>query len=107
MKHRVLKCLVAALLLAVSAFLTLPPQASYAQQAQLSADELQEWQRLSARAEEAVSNARASTPAFETLRADLVRWRDIFLDAQDVNSPVIGTVRRQIEALGGVPEAGV
>ena len=107
MKHRVLKCLVAALLLAVSAFLTLPPQASYAQQAQLSADELQEWQRLSARAEEAVSNARASTPAFETLRADLVRWRDIFLDAQDVNSPVIGTVRRQIEALGAVPEEGV
>ncbi|MEO1285441.1 MAG: DUF3772 domain-containing protein, partial [Pseudomonadota bacterium] len=107
MMDRVIKCLLVAVLVMASAFVTVLPQPSYAQQAELTEDELQEWQRLSARAEEAISNARASTPAFEALRADLVLWRDIFVDAQEVNSRVIETVQRQIEALGAVPEDGV
>ena len=107
MMDRVIKCLLVAVLLTASAFVTVLPQPSYAQQAELTEEELQEWQRLSARAEEAISNARASTPAFEALRADLVLWRDIFVDAQEVNSRVIETVQRQIEALGAVPEDGV
>ena len=70
MMDRVIKCLLLAVLLTASAFVTVLPQPSYAQQAELTEEELQEWQRLSARAEEAISNARASTPAFEALSAD-------------------------------------
>jgi small-conductance mechanosensitive channel len=73
----------------------------------LSAEELAEdWKRTATRAEEAIAAARASTPAFETLRADLVVWRSLFLDAQEANSRTIATVQRQLDALGPVPEDG-
>ena len=107
MMDRVIKCLLVAVLLTASAFVTVPLLRSYAELAELIVVVLQEWHRLFERAEEAISNARASTPAFEALRADLVLWRDIFVDAQEVNSRVIETVQRQIEALGAVPEDGV
>ncbi|MEL7255482.1 MAG: DUF3772 domain-containing protein [Pseudomonadota bacterium] len=85
----------------------LSPTVIHAQAAGLSEEERETWQRLATRAEEAVANARASTPALETLRLDLVRWREIFLEARQTNSRSIATVQRQIETLGPVPEDGV
>ncbi|MEO0752409.1 MAG: DUF3772 domain-containing protein [Pseudomonadota bacterium] len=87
--------------------LTLAPHPAAAQDVQLTEEDREIWERLATRAEEAVANARASTPAFESLRADLVRWREFFLDAQQANARSITTVERQINALGPVPEDGV
>ncbi len=86
--------------------LTLAPVASYAQQVALTEEDQEIWQRLATRAEEAVANARASTPALEELRSDLVLWRDRFLKAQEANARTIATVQRQLDALGPVPESG-
>ncbi|MEM7733705.1 MAG: DUF3772 domain-containing protein [Pseudomonadota bacterium] len=83
------------------------PQEAHAQDSQITQEQTQVWQRLANRAEEAVAAGRASTPAFETLRSDLVRWREIFLDAQEANARSIATVQRQIDALGPVPEDGI
>jgi len=64
------------------------------------------WERVATRAEEAVESARASTQAFDTLRAELVRWRDRFQAAQQANASTISTVRQQLDALGPPPEDG-
>ncbi|MEO0369967.1 MAG: DUF3772 domain-containing protein [Pseudomonadota bacterium] len=88
------------------AALTLAPVAAEAQENAITEQDLATWERLAARAEEAVANARASTPALESLRADLVRWRGIFQDGQEINVRSIVTVQRQIDALGPVPENG-
>ncbi len=74
-----------------------------AQDLELTQDLLEDWERTAARAEEAVANARASTPAFEALRAHLATWRDTFQDAQQANARTIQTVRRQLDALGPPP----
>ncbi|MEM7598060.1 MAG: DUF3772 domain-containing protein [Pseudomonadota bacterium] len=93
--------------LALTSVYVAAPQPAFAQESIQFTDEDREiWERLATRAEEAVANARASTPAFESLRADLVRWRGFFLDAQEANSRSIATVERQIDALGPVPEDG-
>ncbi len=84
-----------------------PVQPAFAQQDQINDELSEDWLRTATRAEEAIAAARASTPAFETLRADLVTWRSIFLQAQQANSRTIATVRRQLDALGPVPEDGV
>ena len=64
------------------------------------------WTALATRAEQVTEDARASSEAFETLRADVVIWRDIFLAAQDAGSDRITNLEAQIAALGPVPETG-
>ncbi|MEL7256353.1 MAG: DUF3772 domain-containing protein [Pseudomonadota bacterium] len=64
------------------------------------------WLRTADRADEAIEAARASTTALESLREDLVGWRQEFLDAQSINANALATVRRQINDLGPVPEDG-
>ena len=64
------------------------------------------WEKVAARAEEAVDAARASTVALEDLRNELVDWRDKFQKAQAVNQTAITTVQSQLEALGPKPETG-
>jgi len=71
-----------------------------------AAPDFDEWDKVAQRAEEAVEEARASTPALEELRSELARWREQFAAAQDINSSTISTVQRQLEALGPVPENG-
>ena len=65
-----------------------------------------EWERLASRAEGVIEDGRASTEAFETLRADLVRWRATFQQAQSANRTRIETLRAQIATLGPAPEDG-
>src|SRR6056297_313194 len=71
-----------------------------------AAPDFDEWDKVAQRAEEAVEEARASTPALEELRSELARWREQFAAAQDINSSTISTVQRQLEALGPVSENG-
>lgn len=76
-----------------------------AQQAQEALD-YDAWERTATRAEDSIEAGRASAAAFESLREELVRWRDRFLEAQSQNASTIATVERQLEALGPVPEEG-
>ena len=62
------------------------------------------WESVATRAEDAIEASRASTPALESLREELVNWRRQFQEAQDSNATVIETVRNQLDALGPVPE---
>lgn len=64
------------------------------------------WEEVAARAEAIVSEGDASTDALEQLRANLARWRERFLDAQELNAERIETTREQISALGPPPEDG-
>ncbi len=64
------------------------------------------WNRVAARADEAIETGRASTNALEMLRVELADWRQRFLDAQDINRNAIETVQRQLDALGPAPEEG-
>ena len=99
-----IKSLVLALFL--GAF-TLLPAASQAQTQDVAQEiDIEAWQSLAQRAEEVISAARASNEAFEVLRADLVEWRERFLNRQDVNAARIETLRGQLDALGPPPEEG-
>ncbi len=62
------------------------------------------WESVARRAEEAIGAGRASDSALDQLRSELADWRARFLAAQSVNEARIATLRRQIEALGPVPE---
>ena len=64
------------------------------------------WQNVAQRAEIAVENGRASTNALEALRAQIVDWREQFLEAQTANEARIKTLTSQITSLG-TPAEGV
>src|SRR6056300_875750 len=64
------------------------------------------WTQLSARAQVMIDGDRASTSMLEAVRAEIVTWRTVFLDAQDINASRIATLREQIAALGPVPAEG-
>jgi potassium efflux system protein len=64
------------------------------------------WEELAARAEGVVARGQGSAFALRRLRADLVDWRDLLLDAQSVNARRIDTVTAQIAALGPAPAEG-
>ncbi|MGB7318890.1 MAG: DUF3772 domain-containing protein, partial [Planktotalea sp.] len=77
--------------------------------AQTAAPDYVAWDSVAQRAEIAVENGRASSSALETLRSQIVEWRETFLTAQTSNKARIVTLKSQIEALGtpleGVEEA--
>ncbi|MCP3971782.1 MAG: DUF3772 domain-containing protein [Rhodobacteraceae bacterium] len=64
------------------------------------------WGSVAGRAEASIEAARASSQAFESLRSEIVVWRERFLRVQDVNSARIETLKTQIEALGEPPGEG-
>ena len=64
------------------------------------------WSRTAVRAEDAVEAGRASNAAMQALRAELVKWRERFSQAQTVNAKTISGVEAQIKALGPAPETG-
>jgi len=65
-----------------------------------------QWALTADRAEGVIDAERASDPAFETLRTQLVEFREEFRTATGTNASRIETLRAQIEALGPVPEDG-
>jgi small-conductance mechanosensitive channel len=74
--------------------------------AQDTAPDYAAWQTVAERAEEAVENAEASNPVLETLRAEIVEWRQEFQGQLNSNDSRIATLQEQVEALGPAPEEG-
>ena len=64
------------------------------------------WRSFSTRVGTAIRDGKASSSVLGDLRADLVDWRDTFLDRQSTNSDRIASIRRQITAHGVAPETG-
>ena len=65
------------------------------------------WTETATRAEQVIDAERASDPAFETLRQQLVDWRAQFQEATGLNAARIETLRAQIAALGPAPADGI
>ncbi len=66
----------------------------------------QDWVKAAERADEAIEAARASNAAFEQLRAELVTYRQQFLEAQETNAVGIRNIQSQLDTLGPAPEEG-
>lgn len=64
------------------------------------------WEDVASRAEETLAGALASDLALTALRAELVRFRTAFAEAQDQNTDRIRTAEEQLSALGETPEGG-
>lgn len=65
------------------------------------------WEAFAGRIEDALSADGATSSFLEQTRAEIVRWRQRFLEAQDTNAVRIATLREQMGALGPVPAEGV
>ncbi|MFY0680198.1 MAG: mechanosensitive ion channel family protein [Thalassovita sp.] len=76
-------------------------------QADTSALDYAEWDRFAKRAETVLETGKASSEALETLRGQVVKWREGFLAAQSINKQRIATLQGQLDVLGPVPEEGV
>ncbi|MDF1854191.1 DUF3772 domain-containing protein [Pseudooceanicola sp.] len=100
---RLVHLLALALLLAGS---FLPGAQAQAQPVAGEALDYEQWVTTAKRAEEAVDAAAASDEALETLRSELVKWREAFDAARSTNAAALETVRAQLAALGPVPEDG-
>ena len=68
--------------------------------------DFEKWQTTATRAEAIITDQQASSPALETLRATLGRFRSQALAAQDASQGRIDTIKSQISALGEVPADG-
>jgi potassium-dependent mechanosensitive channel len=66
----------------------------------------QVWDQVAARAERALEAGRASNQALESLRSEVVTWRDRFAAARSENQVRIDTLKIQIASLGPPPEEG-
>jgi len=64
------------------------------------------WEAVATRAEGVVERGQGSAFVLRRLRADIVIWRDLFLDEQSVNVRRIQTVTGQLTALGPAPAEG-
>jgi small-conductance mechanosensitive channel len=64
------------------------------------------WGRLAQRAEAIIAGGKGSNILMESLRAQMVEWRGVFVAAQGQNSARIATLRGQIDALGPPPADG-
>jgi small-conductance mechanosensitive channel len=72
----------------------------------LSDEESQEWQATARRAELTLEAGRASDRALERLRAQLVDWREVFMDAQGSHAQRIDNLQSQLAVLGPAPDDG-
>lgn len=79
---------------------------AHAQSNGASAIDYKQWERLAAQVEDVIEAGTATDARLETMRADVVRWRDQFAGAQNQNSTRIATLREQISALGPAPAEG-
>jgi small-conductance mechanosensitive channel len=98
------------LLVVLTAAVCLPgPAAAQPDPATVNVSEIdyEAWESAANRAESLVDAGRASTAFFNNLRAELVRWRAVFLNAQSAaNASRISTIEAQIAALGPPPADG-
>lgn len=64
------------------------------------------WAGVTARADAILADQTTPDDRLVAIRAELVKWRGIFVDAESANSTRIETVRTQIGALGAAPAEG-
>ncbi|MBO9472222.1 mechanosensitive ion channel family protein [Shimia sp. R10_1] len=64
------------------------------------------WRKVVDRATEAIDNDRASEAAMDTLREQLVGWRDTFNSESSRTRISVSTLEAQLNRLGPVPEGG-
>lgn len=70
------------------------------------APDYEAWERDATRAADVLDANRASIEGLQTLREQLVSWRELFLRRQGVNKDAVATLKSQITALGPLPEEG-
>ena len=93
-------------LLASSILLIIINFGAWAQNAPDALPDDEAWQELVQRVERAIDAGRASDAAFESVRAELTEFRQLFLEAQDANATRISRLQSQLDALGIEPETG-
>lgn len=64
------------------------------------------WERRATGTELALGDSEISNSRLETLRAQMVKWRETFQSVQDPNAARIAVLKGQIDALGPPPEDG-
>lgn len=89
--------------LAVALLLALGQPAA-AQDAQLP--DYRAWEKLAAQAEQILESGSANDARLQTIRAEVVKWRDRFKGAEGLNATRIATLKDQINALGPPPAEG-
>lgn len=88
-------------LVAVLLLLALPATAQEAK-----APDYAVWEREAQTVQQAVDDPAIGDDRLSQLRAEVVKWRNTFTEAQGVNADRIETVRGQIDALGPAPADG-
>lgn len=68
--------------------------------------DLDAWDAMATRAEQALANPETTDVSLNLLRAQLADWREALLRGQTANADRIATLRDQISALGPVPVEG-
>lgn len=107
MSHALSRLLVA-LFLALSGLVAVPLPLHAQVTAPDAAAEIdyESWESLAALVETVLERGTASTAVINARRADLVRWRTRFLEAETTNSTRIDAIQAQINALGPAPAEG-
>ncbi|WP_187430773.1 hypothetical protein ROLI_020250 [Roseobacter fucihabitans] len=77
-----------------------------AQNAPQETPDYKTWEQLADLTEKAIDTGASTNEQFEVLRQSVVNFRARFATVQSANEPRISALKRQIEALGPVPEAG-
>ncbi len=74
--------------------------------AQDTAIDYKAWEAFAKTSEAAVADSSIADSKLSTLRAEAVKWRNTFMQGQDLNADQIETVKSQIAALGAAPAEG-
>ena len=91
----------AALLVTLALVLPGPARAQEPEQPDYAA-----WTKFADQAEQTVEAGKASDERLQSIRAEVVKWRDRFQAAQGTNASRIATLKDQIAALGPPPAEG-
>ncbi|WJS85422.1 DUF3772 domain-containing protein [Paracoccus sp. TOH] len=89
------------LLLALSLGLARPALAQDPQ-----APDYDAWNKLAEQAEQILESGSANDARLQTIRDEVVKWRERFKEAQGINATRIATLKDQIAALGPAPTEG-
>ncbi|MFC3061274.1 DUF3772 domain-containing protein [Paenirhodobacter populi] len=87
--------------LAVALLLAFPLSAQ-----DIQAPDYDAWTKAAESAEALVADGTATDTRLSTVRADMVKWRSEFTEAQSINSDQIAAAKNQIAALGDPPAEG-
>ncbi|SMO60403.1 DUF3772 domain-containing protein [Paracoccus laeviglucosivorans] len=93
--------LLAALFVTLSLVISAPAMAQEPQAPDYTA-----WEKVAGQAEQILQSDQANDARLQSIRDEMVKWRDRFKAAEGTNSTRIGTLKDQIGALGPAPAEG-